>query len=185
MRLGTNYPIGPIAWGREIGGRRVARILQRLARVEGREFAPHRSLWVLDLERRGCRRAQRRPPMPARIVRCGSSKRCARRSGATGARWRAFAPTIWRRSSCARAIDRTGVPPERIDDVYFGAANGSGEDNRNVARMAVLLAGLPVEVPGVDGQPAVRIELAGDQFRRAGDRFRRVPTSSSPAASSR
>ncbi|MEO6834629.1 MAG: acetyl-CoA C-acyltransferase [Candidatus Tumulicola sp.] len=46
-------------------------------------------------------------------------------------------------------VDRAGVPRDRIDDVYFGAANGSGEDNRNVARMAVLLAGLPVEVPGV------------------------------------
>ena len=45
-------------------------------------------------------------------------------------------------------VDRNGVPPERIDDVYFGAANQSGEDNRNVARMAVLLAGLPIEVPG-------------------------------------
>jgi len=50
MRLGTNYPIGPIAWGREIGGRRVARILQRLALAEGEEFAPHRSLWVLDVD---------------------------------------------------------------------------------------------------------------------------------------
>lgn len=46
-------------------------------------------------------------------------------------------------------VDRTRVPLDRIDDVYFGAANGSGEDNRNVARMAVLLAGFPVEVPGV------------------------------------
>ncbi|HEU5480119.1 MAG TPA: acetyl-CoA C-acyltransferase [Candidatus Tumulicola sp.] len=46
-------------------------------------------------------------------------------------------------------VDRTGVPHDRIDDVYFGDANGSGEDNRNVARMAVLLAGLPVEIPGV------------------------------------
>jgi len=46
-------------------------------------------------------------------------------------------------------VDRTGVAPETIDDVYFGAANQSGEDNRNVARMAALLAGLPVEVPGV------------------------------------
>ncbi|HTU83054.1 MAG TPA: thiolase family protein [Candidatus Acidoferrales bacterium] len=46
-------------------------------------------------------------------------------------------------------VNRTQVPPERIDDVYFGAANQSGEDNRNVARMAVLLAGLPIEVPGV------------------------------------
>ncbi len=53
MRLGTNYPIGPIAWGREIGGRRVTRILQRLAEAEGSEFAPHRSLWVLDLEEEG------------------------------------------------------------------------------------------------------------------------------------
>jgi acetyl-CoA acyltransferase len=44
-----------------------------------------------------------------------------------------------------------GVPaldPARIDDVYWGAANQSGEDNRNVARMAVLLAGLPDSVPG-------------------------------------
>lgn len=49
MRLGVNYPIGPIAWGREIGGARVARILHRLAAAEGREFAPNRSLWVLDV----------------------------------------------------------------------------------------------------------------------------------------
>ena len=38
--------------------------------------------------------------------------------------------------------------PEAIDEVIFGAANQAGEDNRNVARMALLLAGLPVEVPG-------------------------------------
>ena len=50
MRLGTNYPIGPIAWGREIGGARITRILQRLAETEGSRFAPHRSLWVLDVE---------------------------------------------------------------------------------------------------------------------------------------
>jgi len=41
------------------------------------------------------------------------------------------------------------LEPALIADVYFGAANGAGEDNRNVARMAVLLAGLPVSVPGV------------------------------------
>ncbi len=46
-------------------------------------------------------------------------------------------------------VRRSGVAPEAVDDVYFGAANQSGEDNRNVARMAVLLAQLPVEVPGV------------------------------------
>ncbi|GAA3805685.1 thiolase family protein [Sphaerisporangium flaviroseum] len=45
--------------------------------------------------------------------------------------------------------DRTPrLDPERIDDVFFGNANGAGEDNRDVARMAVLLAGLPVTVPG-------------------------------------
>jgi 3-oxoadipyl-CoA thiolase len=45
-------------------------------------------------------------------------------------------------------VERTGIEGHRVDDVFFGAANQSGEDNRNVARMAVLLAGLPVEVPG-------------------------------------
>jgi 3-oxoadipyl-CoA thiolase len=46
-------------------------------------------------------------------------------------------------------VERNGLDPERIDDVYMGAANQSGEDNRDVARMAALLAGLPVETPGV------------------------------------
>jgi 3-oxoadipyl-CoA thiolase len=47
------------------------------------------------------------------------------------------------------AVERIGLDPERIDDVYIGAANQAGEDNRDVARMAALLAGLPVNVPGV------------------------------------
>ncbi|MFF7333112.1 thiolase family protein [Streptomyces sp. NPDC090306] len=42
-----------------------------------------------------------------------------------------------------------GLDPARIDDVYFGNANGAGEENRNVGRMAALLAGLPTSVPGV------------------------------------
>jgi 3-oxoadipyl-CoA thiolase len=46
-------------------------------------------------------------------------------------------------------VDRSGIDPDDIEDVVFGAANQAGEDNRNVARMAVLLAGLPVTVPGV------------------------------------
>jgi 3-oxoadipyl-CoA thiolase len=46
------------------------------------------------------------------------------------------------------AVARSGVDPELIDEVVFGAANQAGEDNRNVARMAVLLAGLPQSVPG-------------------------------------
>ena len=45
-------------------------------------------------------------------------------------------------------IQRGRIPPDRIDDVILGCANQAGEDNRNVARMAALLAGLPVEVPG-------------------------------------
>src|ERR1700674_4760837 len=42
---------------------------------------------------------------------------------------------------------RNQLDPASIEDVYFGDANQAGEDNRNVARMAVLLAGLPVEIP--------------------------------------
>ncbi len=45
-------------------------------------------------------------------------------------------------------VDRTGVDPALIDDVILGAANQAGEDNRNVGRMAALLAGLPIEVAG-------------------------------------
>ena len=45
-------------------------------------------------------------------------------------------------------VDRVGYDPARLDDVILGCANGAGEDNRNVARMAALLAGYPVEVPG-------------------------------------
>ena len=48
----------------------------------------------------------------------------------------------------AEAVRRAGVPKENIEDVVFGCANQAGEDNRNVARMALLLAGLPVEVGG-------------------------------------
>src|SRR5512146_547083 len=47
------------------------------------------------------------------------------------------------------AVERAGVPAGEIEDVWFGAANQSGEDNRNVARMAALLAGLPDSVAGV------------------------------------
>jgi 3-oxo-5,6-didehydrosuberyl-CoA/3-oxoadipyl-CoA thiolase len=49
----------------------------------------------------------------------------------------------------AAAVERNGLPEDSIDDVFLGCTNQAGEDNRNVARMGVLLAGLPVEVPGV------------------------------------
>jgi 3-oxoadipyl-CoA thiolase len=45
-------------------------------------------------------------------------------------------------------VTDAGIDPESIDEIYYGDANQAGEDNRNVARMSALLAGLPVEVPG-------------------------------------
>ncbi len=47
------------------------------------------------------------------------------------------------------AVDRAGIDPSSIEEVYLGCANQAGEDNRNVARMATLLAGLPETVPAV------------------------------------
>jgi acetyl-CoA acetyltransferase family protein len=71
-------------------------------------------------------------------------------------------------------VDRVpDLDPASIDDVWFGDANGAGEDNRDVARMAVLLAGLPVSVPGAtvnrlcgSGLEAV---IAGDRAIGVGD----------------
>jgi acetyl-CoA acetyltransferase family protein len=71
-------------------------------------------------------------------------------------------------------VDRVpDLDPASIDDVWFGDANGAGEDNRDVARMAVLLAGLPVSVPGAtvnrlcgSGLEAV---IAGDRAIAVGD----------------
>ncbi|MCI2956318.1 acetyl-CoA C-acyltransferase [Agromyces atrinae] len=71
------------------------------------------------------------------------------------------------------AVRRAGAPPEAIDEVVLGAANQAGEDNRNVARLAVLLAGLPDTVPGItvnrlcaSGLSAIMIAA---QMIRAGD----------------
>ena len=76
-----------------------------------------------------------------------------------------------------------GIDWEAVDDVILGCANQAGEDNRNVARMAVLLAGLPVERARHDDQPAVR--LGPRCGRHGGPRHQApaTPTSSSPAAS--
>ena len=72
-----------------------------------------------------------------------------------------------------------------LDEVYFGCANQAGEDNRNVARMALLLAGLPDSVPGVDRQPAVRVGPRTRWALRRRRSARARSTSPSPAASSR
>jgi 3-oxoadipyl-CoA thiolase len=52
-------------------------------------------------------------------------------------------------TAIAAAVERSGAPADEIEDVYFGCANQAGEDNRNVARMAAVLAGLPEGVAGV------------------------------------
>ena len=96
---------------------------------------------------------RRRPAHPDRPLRRRARRRPPRRPGRP------------RRSRAA--VERNGVDPARIDDVYLGCANQAGEDNRNVARMAALLAGLPVERPGRDGQPALRLRASRRSTRRA------------------
>jgi len=79
------------------------------------------------------------------VVLSGVRTPIGRRGGAlSGERPDDLAATV-----IAEAVRRAGVPAEQIEDVYLGAANQAGEDNRNVARMAVLLAGLPQSVAGV------------------------------------
>src|SRR5258708_28601436 len=53
----------------------------------------------------------------------------------------------------ALAARNAGVDWNAVDDVVYGCANQAGEDNRNVARMALLLAGLPKKKPGTTGKP--------------------------------
>lgn len=71
------------------------------------------------------------------------------------------------------AVDRAALPTDEIEDVYFGSSNQAGEDNRDVARMAALLAGLPVSVPGatVNRLCASGMEAVADAARciAAGD----------------
>ena len=71
----------------------------------------------------------------------------------------------------AALVARTKIPAERIDDVILGCANQAGEDNRNVARMALLLAGLPVSVPGVTVN-----RLCGSGMQAIADAARLVAT---------
>ena len=65
------------------------------------------------------------------------------------------------------AVERNNLPADEIEDVYFGSSNQAGEDNRDVARMAALLAGLPVSVPGatVNRLCASGLEAVGDAAR--------------------
>ena len=71
----------------------------------------------------------------------------------------------------AALVARTKIPADRIDDVILGCANQAGEDNRNVARMAALLSGLPVSVPGVTVN-----RLCGSGMQAIADAARLVAT---------
>ena len=95
------------------------------------------------------------------------------RSGSTAARCETSRPDDMAAHVIKALVERNGVDPAQIDDVILGAANQAGEDNRNVGRMAALLAGFPVEVRGPDGEPAVRLGPPGGDQRRARDRVRR------------
>ena len=66
-------------------------------------------------------------------------------------------------------VARTGIDPSMVDEVFLGCANQAGEDNRNVARMALLLAGLPQSVPGVTVNRlcASGLEAVNQAFRAA------------------
>ena len=85
----------------------------------------------------------------------------------------------------AEAVARAGVDASEIEDVYFGCANQAGEDNRNVARMAALLAGLPESVAGVTVNRLCASGLAAVVGRMPRSRWPATATCSSRAASSR
>ncbi len=71
----------------------------------------------------------------------------------------------------AALVVKTTIPADRIDDIVMGCANQAGEDNRNVARMAALLAGLPVTVPGITVN-----RLCGSGMQAVADAARLVAT---------
>ena len=73
---------------------------------------------------------------------------CRTPAGRIGGRLAHLRPDDLAAHALGRLVARSGVDPAAIEDIHWGAANQAGEDNRNVARMAALLAGLPVEVAG-------------------------------------
>ena len=76
----------------------------------------------------------------------------------------------------AAAVERAGVAAAEIEDVWLGCANQAGEDNRNVARFAALLAGLPGVGRRRDGQPPLRVgAVRGRRRLPRGDRRGRRP----------
>ena len=83
-------------------------------------------------------------------------------------------------------VDRLpDLDPGAIEEIYFGDANQAGEDNRNVARMAVLLAGLPVTIPGATVNRLCGSGPGGGDRRQPRRSRSATPTSSWPAGWSR
>src|SRR5262245_49478227 len=83
--------------------------------------------------------------MPRAVILSAVRTPVGRRDGALAA----VRPDDLAGMAIGAAVERAGVPAEEIEDVWFGCANQAGEDNRNVARMGALLAGLPESVAGV------------------------------------
>ena len=81
-------------------------------------------------------------------------------------------------------VERTGIDPKLIEDVRWGCVQQQGEQGFDVARIASLVAGLPIEVGRGDDQPQLRVEPPGDQRRGHEHRRRAARTSRSPAGSS-
>ncbi len=73
----------------------------------------------------------------------------------------------------AEVVKRAKVDPALVEEVYLGCANQAGEDNRDVARMALLLAGYPITVGGVTFNRLCASGLSRDQRRGPGDKSRR------------
>jgi 3-oxoadipyl-CoA thiolase len=83
--------------------------------------------------------------MPQAVILSGVRTPVGRYGGALGD----VRPDDMAATVIAAAVERANVPPDAIEDVWFGCANQAGEDNRNVARMAAVLAGLPESVAGI------------------------------------
>src|SRR2546425_10095984 len=91
-----------------------------------------------------CDAAQNGPVTPDALI-CGYLRTPFGRYGGVLARLR---PDLMAAHVLRAIVERHHLAPATVDDVIFGCANQAGEDNRNVARMALLLAGFPVEGPG-------------------------------------
>ena len=158
MKKGTNYPFGPLEWAEKIGLDDVYAVLSGLYRQFGEErYRPApliRKLvhagWVGGDTDKGFyhyqnRKAKEFSKMREAVIIDAVRTPIGKLNGAlTGVRPDDLASHVIKELMARVEIDQS-----LIEDVYFGCANQAGEDNRNVARMGLLLAGIPDSVPGV------------------------------------